>query len=153
MKTLRKIAFFTIIICVLFSLSSCVIPVKQRYNISDSIENIRSIDIYQAGNTEDDYILDIRGEAAPLYTLPCDSIQKFVDELESQKYKWTIWFIGAIDYIYEFSAGYTVVIEYQNGGCDIFAEHGIMLRGNYRPGDYYGNTPWNEFIEKYIVEN
>ncbi|MBE6536681.1 MAG: hypothetical protein E7673_01885 [Ruminococcaceae bacterium] len=149
MKLYRKIAVLTIIVGILFSLSSCAIPLKQKFKLGGNIEDITSIDIYKTENGENDRILNIRGEVPPTYTIPNSRINDFTNELTSLKYKWTRWLVP-IDYGYVFSSGYNVVVEYNDGSCDVYAEHGMMLHGNYRPSNYCGSEPWNDFIEKYM---
>lgn len=165
MKLYQKIAGLTIIVCILFSLSSCRIWINQTNNIEDDITKIASVDIYDTNDyvytdSYDGSILEIREHLSPIHTIADDDVAGFLNQLEELEYKRLVLLVpAAVDYAHIFSDGYIVVIEYVNGGCDIYAEKGIYVHTvndegsigyNYYPAEYRGETPWNDFIEKYI---
>jgi len=159
MVTMKKIIVLAITLIMLFSLSSCYVTVDKKIKLGEDAKSITSIDIYDTGDF-DGYILDIREDLSPIYTIEEDDVSAFVGELTALEYKKDILISPvAIDYAHVFSSGLVVVIEYDNGGCDIYAEKGILVHTmnsdgvisyEYDHADYRGSTPWDKFIEKYI---
>ncbi len=159
MKRFSRSTVFALVLAMIFSLSSCRVKLNREVDINDDA-NITSIDIYTYTADFEANATELRELSTPVYSVTEDRIQDFADVLEDLEYKEVVWFPFHMDYAYVFSNGYVVVVEYDNGGYDLVAGHGIFIHGvnengiyhNYTPADYCGDIPWNQLIESYMHE-
>lgn len=159
MKLFSKLFSLYLILAMAFSLSSCRIKLDRDVKLTREA-NITSIDVYNYTEDFEGNATDLRELSTPVYTIPKARISEFASALEDVDFVETAWFPLHIDYAHIFSNGYVVVIEYDDGGYDLIAEHGTFIHRlnendiyhNYTPADYRGDIPWNEFVESYIHE-
>ena len=56
---MKKLTLFILNIFLLFTLSSCVITIKEELSLGDNIDNITTIDIYYETSEEEHISIDI----------------------------------------------------------------------------------------------
>ena len=160
MKHLTRLTVIFLIIAMLLSLSACRVKLDRDVEISSNA-NITSIDVYNYTEDFEGNATELRELSTPTYTVPAERISEVAKSIEDVDYEQIAWFPLPIDYAYVFSYGYVIVIEYDNGGYDIIAEHGTLMHrqdedGNYHhsytPADYRGDIPWSEFVESFVHE-
>ena len=141
-------------------LCACSGIVESKVELSQSIENVQSIQIFYTERVYDEGdITEFLEENEPYAILESKNYNDFLDELCELDYQKEVLHLlvpqdGGCDY-----GGYIIAVLYSNGGYDIIAEKGLFSyslskkgKGRYRYdySDYCGETPWTDFIEKHI---
>lgn len=148
-----------VLTCVsLLLLGSCV-RVETGAELSGDRQDIKSVDIYDIANRyyEGD-VSGLREENAPVFTVPVDTRDEFLDDLAELKFDKEVCLLPVpMDGGYDYS-GYVIIISYADDSYDLIASGGQFSyspgqdgRETYRYGyaDYCGQEPWDDFIEKY----
>ena len=154
----KTVALFMSVL-LLLCLSSCA-TVKKGVELSQDKTNVQAIEIY---NPERAYyegdIHTFLEENEPVTVVKSESLTSFLEDLcnlefEEEKVFFPIPTDGGYDY-----DGYVIAVVYSDGGYDMIAEGGSYSyavgydgqgQHKYDHSDYCGETPWAEFIEKYI---
>lgn len=154
-KTLTVFLSFLLLFC----LSSCATEQKD-VELSQDRACVQAIEIFKPDRAY--YEGDIHSfleENEPLAVVKSESYKSFLDDLshlefEEEKAFFPIPMDGGYDY-----DGYVIAVIYSDGGYDIIAERGLYSyavssdgdgRHKYDHSDYCGETPWSEFVEKYL---
>lgn len=160
---MKKLTLFILNIFLLFTLSSCVITIKEELTLGDNIDNITTIDIYYETSEEEHIsidIVDFKENKEIHYSIPSEKIEDFINNLLNLEYKRKTIFPLPIDYAHLFYPGYIVFINYNNGGTDVFAKKGIYTHAfnnegktyyNYNNASCQGDNTWETFIESYVI--
>lgn len=122
---MKKLTLFILNIFLLFTLSSCVITIKEELTLGDNIDNITTIDIYYETSEEEHIsidIVDFKENKEIHYSISGEEIEDFINKLLNLEYKRKAIFPLPIDYAHLFYPGYIVFINYSNGGTDVFAK-------------------------------
>ena len=159
---MRKLVAIILLILICVSFLSCG---KIERNIDFKRESWGSLNI-EIYYLEDSYVtqgdaVNIRDENTPICVITdYDVIDALMKEISSLTFiQEVVYFPAAVDweYIYE---GYVVCVVYPDG-YDIIAEQGQLYysvdrkgEGSYKYGhsDYYGEIPWSEIVEKYVLD-
>ena len=163
---MKKALLLIMTFFLVLQLSSCMVTIKKEMTLGGDISDIVAVSIYEVereeyiGSEQDDSVLDIRDEHAPVRTLEGDEVETFIGELLALEYARDEILPLPVDYAHLFSPGYVVFIEYSCGGCDVYAEKGIYTHGHYDGGIRYvyshddcrGEVSFTDLIEKFINE-
>lgn len=156
---MKKICSIVIILVLIISLSACA-TIHKDLELSQNTDNVQVVEIYNPDHAyyEGDIHLFLE-ENAPVSVLEEEVLSAFVDELAVLKFKEEkVFFPIPMDGGYNYE-GYIIVVVYSDGGYDIIAKGGLYSyavgkdgqgKYKYEHSDYCGETPWEDFIEKYI---
>lgn len=160
---MKKLTLFILNIFLLFTLSSCVITIKEELSLGDNIDNITTIDIYYETSEEEHIsidIVDFKENKEIYYSISSEEIEDFINNLLNLEYKRKAIFPLPIDYAHLFYPGYIVFINYNSEGTDVFAKKGIYTHTfnsegkvyyNYNNASCQGDNTWETFIESYVI--
>ena len=156
---MKKILALAIVLTIVFSLTSCTVKLPDDWRLGGEISEVAKVDVYLVDSVEGS-VLDIRDTDTLIYTIEGAKANEFITELLAADYGNKVYFPAPIDYAHVFKPGYIVFIEYSDGNCDVYAEQGVYIHRHneddgrvthsYSHHSYMGDTPWNQFIEKYI---
>lgn len=157
---MKKTFSVLILLTLVFSLSACTVTTQKTPKLSQKTDQVQAIEIYKPDHAYSEGDVNLfRQENTPVFVLESEANSAFLDELVALKFEEETVFLpipmdGGSDY-----EGYIVAVVYSDGGYDIIAEKGLYFysvgkngegKHKYDPSDYCGETPWEDFIEKYI---
>ena len=154
---LRKITAMLVVVCLLGSLTGCVIiPLKKHLELRYDVSEIISIEIFDlCDESYEIYDLEelIDNDLAPVATLTSEQYSDFADRLKEIEFNdtWVI-MLASMDVDYSFR-GYVVKVTYANGEYEILSRSSQAYHNE--EGHYMGTVvceegDWNRFIKEYM---
>ena len=154
---LRKITAMLVVVCLLGSLTGCVIiPLKKHLELRYDVSEIISIEIFDlCDESYEIYDLEelIDNDLAPVATLTSEQYSDFADRLKEIEFNdtWVI-MLASMDVDYSFR-GYVVKVTYANGEYEMLNNCSQAYRkekGHYMDSYDCDELEWFRFLAEYL---
>lgn len=123
MKNYKQFLLVILCIVLLLSLSGCmVIPLSKYYVISE--EEVASVQFYDLRGEESEHYAGFDKKCEPVYTLPAEEHQAFLDDFSEMKFSDTILIVlAAVDPSFSYG-DWVIRINFSNGQYTFYSSNG-----------------------------
>lgn len=157
MKLCKKLLSILMILCIIFSLTSCIIIPRYKHYDDIDVEKVSTIEIYGIHKSERITGSDVNADTLA-YSLDENEFSDFLNKLSKIQFKDYILIVpGAVDPSFSYG-NYVVKIKYNNGNYILISDGGFGesfdADGNRIDKNHFGcdTEKWENLIFDYLPE-